>query len=276
MAVTMIYGTAWKKHETTRLVVQAVLIGFRAIDTACQLKHYREDLVGAALVELSTKHDIKREDLFLQTKFTTMRGQDANMPLPYNPADSIPDQIKSSFQKSLSNLHTGYLDSYILHSPLDTVEDTLEAWRVLMDLQDQGKVRKIGVSNTYDVAILERLATARMVQVVQNRWHEGNHWDPAVFKYCKANGIQYQSFWTLSGSPRLLKSPALLALSRDANCTPPQALFRFAQLQGITPLCGTTDESHMKEGVAVAGITFGESVRDDVVSLQHLVMGDGR
>lgn len=115
-----------------------------------------------------------------------------DMPLPYNPADSIPEQVKSSFQKSLSNLHTSYLDSYILHSPLDTVDGTLEAWKVLMDLQDQGLVRKIGVSNTYDVAILERLAIARMVQIVQNRWHEGNRWDSPVLQYCKENGIQYQ------------------------------------------------------------------------------------
>jgi hypothetical protein len=42
----MLYGTAWKKDHTVDLVVQAVLAGFRGIDTACQPKHYREDLVG--------------------------------------------------------------------------------------------------------------------------------------------------------------------------------------------------------------------------------------
>ena len=42
----MIYGTAWKKEETTRLVEEALLCGFKAVDTACQPKHYREDLVG--------------------------------------------------------------------------------------------------------------------------------------------------------------------------------------------------------------------------------------
>ena len=39
----LIYGTAWKKEATTQLVLRAVLLGFRGIDTACQPKHYRYD-----------------------------------------------------------------------------------------------------------------------------------------------------------------------------------------------------------------------------------------
>ncbi|KAJ3552405.1 hypothetical protein NP233_g12891 [Leucocoprinus birnbaumii] len=69
IASKVIYGTAWKKEQTTALVVAAVLKGFRAIDTACQPKHYREDLVGEALTILQDKHGIKREDLWLQTKY---------------------------------------------------------------------------------------------------------------------------------------------------------------------------------------------------------------
>ena len=55
-------------------------------------------------------------------------------------------------------------------------------------------MRAIGVSNTYDVRVLERLAreTGRPVQVVQNRWFEGNAWDREVCRYCRENGIQYQ------------------------------------------------------------------------------------
>jgi diketogulonate reductase-like aldo/keto reductase len=102
--------------------------------------------------------------------------------------------VNSSFSTSLHNLHTTYLDSYILHSPLDTLPHTVLAWKTLIKLQDAGKVRAIGVSNTYDVAILRALeeATGRKVQVVQNRWYQGNGWDTEVLAYCKENGIQYQ------------------------------------------------------------------------------------
>jgi diketogulonate reductase-like aldo/keto reductase len=70
----LIYGTAWKKERTTDLVVQAILAGFRGIDTACQPKHYSEALVGDALDVLASKHNIPRESLFVQTKFTSFSG----------------------------------------------------------------------------------------------------------------------------------------------------------------------------------------------------------
>lgn len=97
-------------------------------------------------------------------------------------------------QTSLRNLRTPYLDSLLLHSPLPRPADTVAAWRALIALQDAGTVRTIGVSNTYDVRVLERLAheTGRAVQVVQNRWFEGNAWDREVARYCRGRNIQYQ------------------------------------------------------------------------------------
>jgi diketogulonate reductase-like aldo/keto reductase len=110
----------------------------------------------------------------------------------------VSEQIASSFRTSLANLHTTYIDSYILHSPLQTLELTLEAWHTLGALQDTGKVGMIGVSNTYDVNVLEALQKVRKVDVGQNRWYQGNDWDKEVCKYCKVNGIQYQLRITLT------------------------------------------------------------------------------
>ena len=101
-------------------------------------------------------------------RYTPIGGQDPTKPIPYNPSEPITKQVLASCQKSLENLGTTYLDSYILPSPLPTLEQTLEAWKALGQLQDEGKVRLIGVSNTYDVRILASLGKARKVQVVQN------------------------------------------------------------------------------------------------------------
>lgn len=65
----MIYGTAWKKERTRTLVEPALHSGFRGVDTACQPKHYSEALVGEALLNMQ-REGIKREDVFIQTKFT--------------------------------------------------------------------------------------------------------------------------------------------------------------------------------------------------------------
>lgn len=139
-----------------------------------------------------------------------------------------------------------------------------------MSLQDEGKVRMIGVSNTYDVRILQALSDVRKVQVVQNRWYEDNGWDKSVFDYCRSNDVQYQydldlvmlftltfvcalhrSFWTLSGSPSLLTHPSVLAIAQAAKITTAQVVFGLAQSMGVVPLSGTTSEVHMKEDVSV-------------------------
>ncbi|TRM58933.1 NADP-dependent oxidoreductase domain-containing protein [Schizophyllum amplum] len=270
-ATRVIYGTAWKNSRTAPLVVAAVLQGFRAIDTACQLKHYREDLVGQALSTLQSEHGIRREDIFLQTKLTSIAGQDTSKPLPYSPTDPVPKQVRASFKTSLKNLRTTYLDSYLLHSPLPTLRETLEAWTTLMALQDGGHVRCIGISNVYSVDILRTLEEGgRRPQIVQNRWHEGNGFDRAVVKYCVEHEIEYQSFWTLTGSPSLLAHTYLREIAELADCTPEQALFKIVQSNGISPLSGTTSEDHMRQDLAVTGLNFtSEAVMKRVAAVEE-------
>jgi hypothetical protein len=87
----VIYGTAWKKNRTKELVLSAVRAGYRAFDTAAHPRHYNESLMGDALREIisgkdkSTPAPIRREDLWIQTKFTPDACVD--MPIethPYN------------------------------------------------------------------------------------------------------------------------------------------------------------------------------------------------
>lgn len=89
----IMYGTAWKKDATTKLVENAIECGFRAIDTANQLKHYDEQGVGDGL-KLGYSKGLKRTELFLQTKFTSIDGQDKR--LPYDPAASLTKQVQQS------------------------------------------------------------------------------------------------------------------------------------------------------------------------------------
>lgn len=83
----------------------------------------------------------------------------------------------------------------------------------------------------------------------------------------------FRSFWTLSGSPGLLANRDLISIAEHAGCTAPQALFRIAQLQGITPLSGTTSEQHMKEDVGVKHIVFGDKLEKQIESVRGLVAG---
>ena len=111
-----IYGTAWKKDRTADLVEKAIQAGFRGIDTACQPKHYNEPLVGAALHRLK-EHGIERKDLFLQTKFTPLSGQDPRQ-VPYDKNSPVELQVAQSFETSNKNLQTEHVDSLVLHSTI--------------------------------------------------------------------------------------------------------------------------------------------------------------
>lgn len=125
----MIYGTAWKKSNTATLVTKAIQCGFRSIDTAAQPIHYREDLVGEALAALLPEI---RSGVFVQTKYSPYQENSSKgVPLPYDPRASISEQVHQSVTKSLENLRVNKLDRVLLHSPLKTVPETIEAWRTL-------------------------------------------------------------------------------------------------------------------------------------------------
>src|SRR5262245_27250626 len=95
---SFMYGTAWKEARTEVLTRLALSVGFRAIDTSNQRKHYVETGVG----EAAAASGLERAELFLQTKFTYARGQDRR--LPYDPVADIATQVRQSFQSSCEHL----------------------------------------------------------------------------------------------------------------------------------------------------------------------------
>lgn len=247
----IIYGTAWKKADTRRLVERAIRQGFRGIDTACQPKHYDEAGVGAG-VSASLKLGLRRRDLYLQTKFTPVSGQDPRR-IPYDPKASLPAQVAQSFAASLRNLQTDYVDCLILHSPLSTAKGTMEVWRAMESLVDAGGARRLGISNCYRLAEIERLWQDSRVKpaVVQNRFYADTGYDREIRAFCNRQRIVYQSFWTLTANPQILAHPTLLALASAHQRTAPQILFRYLSQAGIVPLTGTRSDSHMREDLAI-------------------------
>ena len=201
-----LYGTAWKTDRTEDLVYLAVQNGFRGIDTACQPKHYYEPGVGNALDRIYVEGKLHREDIFLQTKFTPYSGQDKNN-VPYDKDAPLTDQVMQSFRVSLSNLKTSYLDSLVLHSPLDEHAQTMEVWRTFEQIRNSGGTRYLGISNCYDLSVLEALYSEAKVKptFLQNRFNRESGYDRPIRKFCSANGITYQSFWTLTANPHALE-----------------------------------------------------------------------
>ncbi|MEY4543806.1 MAG: hypothetical protein RL685_1 [Pseudomonadota bacterium] len=253
----LLYGTAWKKERTADLVAVALELGFRGLDTACQPKHYDEPGVGAGVAR-ALAGGLRREQLYLQTKFTPLSGQDPKR-VPYDVKASLSEQVRQSCEASLGNLRTTYLDALVLHSPLSPLERLLEVWRALERLVEQGLVRELGLSNCYELRQFEALFGAARVKpgVLQNRFHAETGYDRELRAFCARQGIIYQSFWTLSANPELLARPELRALAMRNGVTPAQLFFRALTQLGIVPLTGTTSEEHMRQDLAIFDFELG-------------------
>ncbi|KAK1996133.1 aldo/keto reductase [Colletotrichum falcatum] len=261
----LIYGTAWKKAQTAPLVASALSAGFRAIDTAAS-HHYSEEGVGAGLrawLAQNPAHGVSRSGLYIQTKFS-----------PSPSALPIPDQVHASVASSLKNLSMPgnllareeapavakddgddgdgaggfYLDCVLLHAPYPSYADTLLAWRAL-ESYVPSRVRTLGISNV-GLGELRALCADAAVKpvVVQNRLNPDEAYNTPVRVFCRDRGINFQSFWTLTANPPLVRSEAVGAVAEGAGVSNEVAMYALVLgLGGVSVLDGTTNEVRMRE-----------------------------
>lgn len=262
----LLYGTAWKKDKTADLVVKAVTYGFRGIDTACQPKHYNEAGVGEAIQRLA-RQGISREELYIQTKFTPVNGQDP-FNIPYDRRAPLSEQVAQSFEASKRNLGVDYVDGLILHSPLENMSQTKEVWQAMEQLCRHGGVKQIGISNCYDLNILKQLYDTSAIKpgIVQNRFYQDTDYDQDIRQWCKEKKVIYQSFWTLTANPHILSSQVVQKASQTYQKTPAQIFFRVLIEMGIIPLSGTCSDVHMKEDLEVLHFDLPSTVIEAVAS----------
>ncbi len=247
---SFLYGTAWKEEETGPLTLLALQNGFRGIDTANQRKHYFEAAVGEGVAQAVERGVLTREELFLQSKFTHRGGQDHR--LPYDEQASVATQVRQSLASTLE--HLGPIDSFVLHGPTRRYglgPEDLEAWSEMGQLQKEGQVPYLGVSNVSAEQLTRFLELGPKPRFVQNRCFASLGWDAEVRALCRRHGLIYQGFSLLTANRRELSHPRLLELAASKEWTPAQLVFRFALEVGMLPLTGTTDAAHMQQDLAV-------------------------
>ena len=256
-----LYGTAWKEERTPALVELALRMGFRGIDTANQRRHYFEAGVGQGLAAAYRAGGVRRDDLFLQTKFTYRPGQDHR--LPYDPAASLSVQVE--------HLGTDYVDSYVLHGPASGdgwTDADAEVWEAMTKERDAGRTRMLGVSNV-SLQHLEQMAHihSEAPAFVQNRCYARLGWDRDVRLFCRKRKIVYQGFSLLNANVEVLRHPVITGVAARANCTPAQVMFAFARAVGMLPLTGTSDAEHMRQDLASIGLSLSNDAVRTIESL---------
>jgi aryl-alcohol dehydrogenase-like predicted oxidoreductase len=233
--------------ESAKRVLRRVLeLGVNLIDTADSYgPEVSENLIAEAL------HPYP-DDLVIATKGGLRRTGPGQWP-----RDAHPDRLRECCEGSLRRLRLDRIDLYQLHAPDPKVplEDSLGA---LKQLQDEGKIRHIGISNV-SVEELERARALVEVVTVQNRYNLVDRHAEDVLDACDAAGIGFIPWFPLATGDLARPGGPLDELARAHDATPGQLAIAWLLERSpvVLPIPGTASEQHLEENVAAGELRLG-------------------
>jgi 2,5-diketo-D-gluconate reductase A len=217
-------------EETTRIVTDALEVGYRHIDTAAI--YGNEVGVGQALAASG----IPREELYVTTKLWNDRQTDA----------------PAAFDESLDKLGLDYVDLYLIHWPLPQRETYVQAWKALEKIAESGRAKSIGVSNFLVPQLEKVLAETGVVPVVNQIELHPAHQQPAVTAYSREHGIQIESWGPLGqGKYPLLELPVVTAAAEAHGKTAAQVVIRWHLQSGFIVFPKSNRRERMAENLDV-------------------------
>jgi pyridoxine 4-dehydrogenase len=238
-----IWGPPDDPEEARHLLRRVVELGANLIDTADSYgPEVSENLIAEAL------HPYP-EGLVIATKGGLRRSGPGQWP-----RDGRPERLKECCEASLRRLRLDRIDLYQLHSPDPQVplEDSLGA---LKDLQDEGKVRHIGISNV-SADELERARALVDVVTVQNRYNLADRHSESVLEACERDGIGFIPWFPLAIGELARPGGPLDDLARRHEAAPGQLALAWllARSRVMLPIPGTSSIEHLEENVAAQSI----------------------
>ncbi|TMK28844.1 MAG: aldo/keto reductase, partial [Actinobacteria bacterium] len=171
--------------------------------------------------------------------------------------DGRPEHLKEACEASLRRLRLERIDLYQLHGP-DSNVPIEESVGALAELQREGKIRHIGVSNV-DENQLARAQTAATIVSVQNQYNIADRTSEPVLRACEREGIVFLPYFPIGAGWRAATpSDAVARVAEKHGATSHQValawLLRHSPL--TVPIPGTSSLSHLEENVAAAGLAL--------------------
>ena len=244
-----IWGEPKDHAEAKRVLQRAVALDVNLIDTADSYgPEVSERLIAEALWPY-------KPGLVIATKGGYVRSG----PNRWTP-NLQPRHLRDALQGSLRRLKLDRIDVYQLHNIGDPQVPLAEAIGTLAEMQREGKIRHIGVSNFTVPQLTEARGIANIVSV-QNRYNLGDRASEAVLAECEALGMPFLPWAPLGGNHRDATA-ALENVARRHGATPNQIAIAalLAHSPVMLPIPGTSRVAHLDENIAAAGI---ELTQDD-------------
>ena len=232
--------------DTERAVSEALEVGYRHIDTAAVYKN--EEAVGKAIAASG----IPRDDLFVTTKVWI--------------SDAGEDAARAAFERSAEKLGLDVVDLYLIHQPFG---DVYGSWRALERLNEEGRVRAIGVSNFPNDRLADLIAFNRVVPAVNRVETHPFLQRFADQEFMAGEGVQIESWAPFAeGRNNLFTNPTLSSIARAHDKSVAQVVLRWLIQRGVVVIPKSVRRDRMEENFDVFDFELADSDMAVVTTLE--------
>lgn len=234
-------------EQAEKSVIDAIHAGYRHIDTA--QSYMNEEAVGLGIANSG----VPREEIFLTTKIWVEN-------VSY-------EGVMESFKRSLQRLKVDYVDLLLIHQPYN---DVYGAWRAMEELQEQGQIRAIGVSNfsvdrAVDLAQFNKV-TPQVNQIEINPFHQ----QVKSIEVLKAEGIAPEAWAPFAeGKNDIFTNPILEKIGKKYEKSVAQVIVRWLIEQDIIVLAKSVNKDRIEQNLDVFDFELTEEDKQEILSLNN-------
>lgn len=275
-------GTYPMRGQTlTDAVIAAYENGYRLIDTADN--YYNESDLGDSLSILYKHTQAKRDELFLVSKVSDELyhpqavGGGLNKGIYFwknssimKRPNAVHDIVTMKVDRTLENLHTDYLDLYLMHWPYP--DFLVEIWEELERLYKSGKVRAIGMCNCQERHFEKLKKNCEIFPMVNQMETSPLNTKEGIIDYCNQNNIRvmvYSPLMSLKRREKTCYMSKLQELAKKYNITTAQVVLRYNIQRGLIPIPKSSDPNRLKINYDVFNFAFTVSEMDGLSSFNE-------
>ena len=236
-------------------IKSALAKGYRLIDTAA--KYNNEEEVGKGI----TESGIDRKEIIVTTKLWREN-------LGY-------EETKKAFELSFKKLGLTYIDLYLIHWPANARNYTnwqkanADSWRAMEELQAEGRIKSIGVSNFWQEHLEALFQTAKVIPAVnQIEFHPG-YWQPELTAFCKKNEIVVES-WSPLARGKIFGNDILNAIAEKHNKSVSQICLRWVIQHDVVVIPKSTILQRIEENIAIFDFELSEEEMKQINELPEM------
>jgi 2,5-diketo-D-gluconate reductase A len=239
--------------RTAETVAAALEVGYRHLDTAQMYDN--EEGVGQGIAASG----LPREDLYVTTKL--------------NNSNHAPDDVRRSFDESFAKLGLDYVDLFLIHwpPPQRGGSDLAATWKAMVELQQDGRLRSVGVSN-FHRAHLDQIIEATGVLPVVNQIEAHPYLtNDAVRAATHERGITVEA-WSPIARGKVMDDEVVQQIAQRHGKTPSQVTLRWHVERGDVVFPKSMREERMRENFEIFDFQLSP---DEVEGIGRLDQGEG-